>query len=146
MPDWACWGPGSCGLPVPSSLPDEGKLPRRVALFQSFHLPVLHHELKNVVSELRSSELQTFERDERVGRLARKCQRKAGTRLIEHLKLNLARGHVSARQLFQKAGLESRRFARENHLSLIQRADHAINVSLWIGPEVDRKPAVLLVI
>jgi hypothetical protein len=82
----------------PSLLPGEGILPRRVALLQSFHLPILHHELINVVSELRSPEPETFERDERVGRLAWKCQRKTGARLIEHLKLNLARGQVSARE------------------------------------------------
>src|SRR2546422_8057708 len=130
----------------PDSLPGKRVFARRIPLLQSLHLPVLHDELIDVISELRSPELQTLDRDKLSRRSDREYQRKTGPRLVVHFKLNFARGQVYPRELLQKLRVQGLGLAREYDFGLVQGRHCAVDISLGIRPEVDRELAILLVI
>src|SRR6266481_9269169 len=129
----------------PASLSREGVFTGRVALLQSFNLAVLHHKLIDGVGELRSLELQSFDRDEFDRRPSRECERKSVPPLIKYLELDVRGRQVISRELLEKRCVQSLGLPRENHFSLIQRNHRVINVPLRIGPKIDRELAVLLV-
>src|SRR5467141_4052197 len=129
----------------PASLPGEGVFTGRVALLQRFNPAVLHHKLIDGVGELRSLELQTFDRDEFDRRPTREYQRKSVSPLTKYLELDVSGRQVISRELLKKRCIQGLWLSCENHFSLIQRNHRGINVPLRIGPKIDRELAVLLV-
>src|SRR6266403_4884278 len=128
-----------------ASLPREGVFTGRVALLQRFNLAVLHHKLIDGVGELRSLELQAFDRDEFDRRPARECQRKSVSPLINYLELDVSGRQVISRELLEKRCIQGLWLSCENHFSLVQGNHRGINASLRIGPKIDRELAVLFV-
>src|SRR6266446_4684556 len=140
----------SVGLPLwlagTPLLPRERILAGRVARFQRGYFAVLHDELIDHVRELRGPELEALDGNQLDGRSAREDQRETGAGLVEHLKLNFGRGHVSAREFFEQRRIKCLGLAGENNFGLIQRDHRVINVSLRVGPEINGELAVLFVI
>src|SRR6266481_1624949 len=129
----------------PASLSREGVFTGRVALLQRFNLAVLHHKLIDGVGELRSLELQSFDRDEFDRRPSRECERKSVPPLKKYLELDARGRQVVSLELLEKRCVQSLGLPRENHFSLIQRNHRVINVPLRIGPRIDGELAVLFV-
>src|SRR5215472_139981 len=115
-------------------------------LLQSLHLPVLQDKLVDVIGEEWRSELHSLNVDQLLRRRAGKRNRKPGSRLITHFKFYFARRQVNAREFLQKTSVKSFGLAGEHHFALVQRNHRASNVPLRIGPEIHRKPSVLLIV
>src|SRR5256885_15931678 len=98
----------------PASLSGEGIFTGRVALLQRFNLAVLHHKLIDGVGELRSLELQTFDRDEFDRRPAREGERESLPPLIKYLELDVSGRQVISRELLEKRCIQGLWLSCEN--------------------------------